>query len=366
MGFFDWLKNLLDGSQVKDAPQQPKKGYQRDSYYTDKAFEGTPFEKQVVTFEKRKALSYPSQNGLYVAEILLLEYCNYGTYPLPKTGYPGFWWFEYGIRDIEAALSSLEERGFIRYGTALESISGLTVSELKDILRKFGLVVSGKKDDLIDRICSNISEESLSPFIQERKYVLTDLGKQELSDNEYVPYMHKHPQKTIEDDTFGPIFNVWEINRRIGGGNPRHWKTIVHGIEQERNLHDMQRAAEKEALLQDAEVRNPKWAAKMRELDAHIAAQNDQLAQINQAEKMYKDDIVSLILFWEDLWKNGGLKFRGSKWHFRLPDLYIKQKRYDDALKILKRLQKTEYKEKALAYTERVQTLKEKATKSKK
>ena len=96
------------------------------------------------------------------------------------------------------------------------------------------------------------------------------------------------------------------------------------------------------------------------DLQARIQAQNDQLAQINAAEELYKEDLPALIAFWEELWGNGGLLFRGSKWHFRLPDLYIKQKRYDDALKILCKLSKTEYKEKAQSYIVRVNELKEK------
>lgn len=44
-----------------------------------------------------------------------------------------------------------------------------------------------------------------------------------------------------------------------------------------------------------------------------------------------------------------------------MPDLYIKQKRYDDALKILRKIKKPEYAEKKRSYIERVTSLKEKA-----
>ena len=50
--------------------------------------------RKVITFEERKKTSYPSRHGLYVAEILLLEFCGLGKYPKPNGRYPGLWWFE--------------------------------------------------------------------------------------------------------------------------------------------------------------------------------------------------------------------------------------------------------------------------------
>ena len=110
--------------------------YQEDSYYTLYSYPGTPMAQKVITFEERKKISYPSVNGLYVAEILLLEYCSYGKYPKPKSGYPGMWWFGYGIRDVGHALESLEKRGYLRWSSKKNSLKGLKVDELKQIQKK--------------------------------------------------------------------------------------------------------------------------------------------------------------------------------------------------------------------------------------
>ena len=129
MGFFDFLKKNKEIQPVKEdttlkrsIPESERKFYQPDDYYTDKAFENTPFEKKVITFEERKRISVPSTRGLYVAEILLLEYCSYGQYPKPSNGYPGFWWFEYGIRNVLEILESLEARGYIKYCSPKDAI----------------------------------------------------------------------------------------------------------------------------------------------------------------------------------------------------------------------------------------------------
>lgn len=73
-------------------------------------------------------------------------------------------------------------------------------------------------------------------------------------------------------------------------------------------------------------------------LDRIIAEQDKQLASILKAEQTYKGDNAALIKFWEKLWENGGLKFNGVKWTYRLVDLYVKEKRYDDAFKMLNQL----------------------------
>lgn len=230
MGIFDLFgfgKASTKTSEIaKTVSEKEKKYYQDDSYYTTKAFEGTQFEREVITFEQRKTMSFPSARGLYVAEILLLEYVSYGKYPGPKNGYPGFWWFTYGIRDVGEKLSELEHKGFIEYAPASDTLVGLTVAELKNILDKYGIKATGKKAELIDAIRSDISEEQLNETITDKKYRLTVVGEMELKDNEYVPYMHKEKTKTTEDDRFGPTYNVWSINKLLKG-NTSNWKSVV-------------------------------------------------------------------------------------------------------------------------------------------
>jgi len=71
-----------------------------------------------------------------------------------------------------------------------------------------------------------------------------------------------------------------------------------------------------------------------------LKEQNEQIALINEKESLYEKDknIGALIEFWERLWENGGLKFEGTYWYFRLVDLYIKTKQYDDALDFCKKI----------------------------
>ena len=97
------------------------------------------------------------------------------------------------------------------------------------------------------------------------------------------------------------------------------------------------------------------------ELFRKLKNQDQQLEAIQAARKEYDDgkDINSYIAFWEMLWENGGLLFRGSRWHFELADLYIAAKRYNDALCFVKKLkrERKEYADKADSYIARIEGL---------
>ncbi len=212
-----------------------KSYYQPDEYYTFVSFPDTPFESKVITLEERKATTYPSKNGLYVGEILLLDYCSLGTYPKPKNGYPGFWWFEYGIRDVGHALESLASRGFITWAPKDLMLEKLKVPQLKNILISSGLPTTGKKADLLERIRQNVPEENWPDMSSMKKYILTDKGISELEDNAYIPYMHQHRHATTEKGPIGETFNVWDMNRLIAkDGRQSEWKSIIGAIEEKR------------------------------------------------------------------------------------------------------------------------------------
>jgi hypothetical protein len=219
-------------ADARTIAQDERQYYQPDEYYTMFSYPNTSMERRVITFEERKKISKPSAHGLYVAEILLLEYCSYGNYPKPSSGYPGFWWFEYGIRDVGHVLESLEKRGFICWRPFEKELSTLKVDVLKQLLQAEGLPTAGKKADLINRIISEIPKDHIQGSISLRKYELTELGKAELQQNGYVPYMHKHPHKTTEDARFGVPFNVWSVNRLLSNGDASDWRKIVGQIEE--------------------------------------------------------------------------------------------------------------------------------------
>lgn len=100
----------------------------------------------------------------------------------------------------------------------------------------------------------------------------------------------------------------------------------------------------------------------IKRLQSDLKSQDKQLEKIKRAESYFEEtgDIDYLIKFWENIWKNGGLLFNGSKWTFRLPDLYIKIGEYDKALSILKKIKNPYYTDKRDSYIERVKKMQSK------
>lgn len=315
-----------------------------------KVFEGTQFEREIITFEQRKKTAIPSARGLYPAEILLLEYCSKGLYPVEETKYPGFWWYSYGIKDVDKALASLANRNFIKLGEAKDSLQSCKVEEFKQLLSRKNISSSGKKADLIKRISDNFSNEELLASGIKVKYILTEDGRVELDENAYVPYMHKHHAKTSEDDTFGMTFNVWSINKILGTGDKSRWKAVVD--EEEAKLYNGWKE-KNDSHMEFMKKYDPKG-------NDVLKAQDEQIEACNRAREKYAEDknLDEYIDFMENIMNNGGLKFEGSTWHFVLPDLYIKAKRYEDALNYCKRLKqdKPSYGSKADSYIAKIET----------
>ena len=158
-----------------------------------------------------------SAHGLSVSQILLLEYCKKGKYPNPEGGYQRFWWFEYGVKSVGDALKQLLDKGFIRFALPSELLPTLKVNELKKILADMGLSVSGKKAALVERILQNADNEYLQQFLHSEKYTLTELGEQEVSENEYIPYLHSHKYTEI---------SVWDVNQNA---DLKHWRDYIWG-----------------------------------------------------------------------------------------------------------------------------------------
>ena len=156
---------------------------------------------EVIPAEKRIKSAIASKHGLYPHEVLVLDYA--GSYYTEGNSFQGFWWYRYGVRNVDNCLRSLLDRGFLQVGDLQSAIEKETAAVLKDELKNHGLKVSGKKDELVQRLLIEIPHEELNSRFTKRTYQLTELGKQALEEESYVPYIHRH---ILED------MDIWSLN----------------------------------------------------------------------------------------------------------------------------------------------------------
>lgn len=201
MGLFDFLKKKQAITTEKIVPQQSIESSPKSTIQTDA--EGIP------TLASRIENAFPSSNGLYPHEILMLDYAS--SYKTSGNSFQNFWKWNYSVLDPQSVLDSLFERGFICRGDATSALKRFVVADLKVLLAQKSAKTTGKKDELISRILETYSREELEVTIPDRNYVLTELGQQELKENEYVPYLHRHH-----------YMSVWEMNIMLHTNNPSH------------------------------------------------------------------------------------------------------------------------------------------------
>ena len=113
----------------------------------------------------------------------------------------------YDARVSKLKKQALEDN-YIEYGNPLIAAESATVKEIKDVLKEHDLKVSGKKEDLIERLGQNLSEEDLRKAFPKKVLSISDKGNEFIEKNRYVFYYDKTtPLRThMEVDEYGSIF----------------------------------------------------------------------------------------------------------------------------------------------------------------
>lgn len=80
-------------------------------------------------------------------------------------------------RNVGPARERLLSDGYLQLGGMDKNISIKTIPELKIVLSKYELKVSGKKSELVQRLMDNLSEDELSEIFPVGVYAITEKGR---------------------------------------------------------------------------------------------------------------------------------------------------------------------------------------------
>lgn len=203
MGLFDFFKSKQSSKDVKESLANTAPNSRKAQVQVVNQTEEVP------SLESRLQNCTPSKMGLYPHEIIMLDYAH--TYKTNGNTFQAFWKFKYSVLKPQSVLDSLLRKGFIKVGSVRGCLEKLKVSEIKDLLINANQKTTGKKSELIERVFDCYSSDSLEKMFKERYYELTDIGKVELSENEYVSYLHRHD-----------YMSVWDMNYYLHNDNPSH------------------------------------------------------------------------------------------------------------------------------------------------
>lgn len=169
-----------------------------------------------IPIENRTAGLEPSCDGLYPHEVLVLSYAH--RYFIDGNEFPGFWWYKYGIEDVQKLLDTLLQKGYIKAGTTEDAVKAEKLTTIKETLKEYNLKTTGKKDALVQLLVSNVQEDVLSQIFVKRPYILTSMGQEVLKRYEWIPYIHAHKIGDLD---------IWNLTQLIQDSDCKNYRDCI-------------------------------------------------------------------------------------------------------------------------------------------
>jgi tetratricopeptide (TPR) repeat protein len=136
---------------------------------------------------QKKGMNYNVNNRIDYAYVIFLERAD-GS---PEGSiFPKFFEYEYNA-DTDVLLKKALVNNHLTKSEPLIKVKNAKVTEIKKILKKHNLKVSGRKNELIERIITNLTDEEINADFPTSYYVLTDEGRNIVRKNEHIIYYHK-------------------------------------------------------------------------------------------------------------------------------------------------------------------------------
>lgn len=201
MNIIDILKRIF---QPQAKRNKTDKGLAKDSFELAKSTIEIKVNTEIHPIYKKEL-----PNGLLPGEVVLLDWLKGHEEP---EDFPKYFSYQYGI-DAWSSYKRLLLEGYIAHATPEESLTTLTVVDLKEILRSKNLKVTGKKAELIERIKENFTSEEIAAFIKKHVLTLTDKGKQVLEEYYYIPAAH---WKSSKDGVYNVASAIQYVNQHKG------------------------------------------------------------------------------------------------------------------------------------------------------
>ena len=191
-----------------------------------------------------------SYQGDFSKCIFLYKYGYEYAMPILKNEeYPNYIYRSLGIKDAVTFHKKMITEGYLIKATIEQQLYSMKVDELKIILTENNIVTKGKKVDLINRIIEQLPCETISKYITNELYVVSEKGKKFVDQNKAFVLIHKYEwgitwndivkfrkDKISDNDIIWKIFNDRLIKEPNYCRNTYHSMSIF--LKEENKLTD--------------------------------------------------------------------------------------------------------------------------------
>lgn len=141
--------------------------------------EDTLYYDDTVSEEIQQTIENIQDDKLTSNEVIFLKFMNNKS---TKISFSSRWEFMYDLKPI-VEIAKLKKQGYLTYSSWYDNVQNATIKELKEILKKEDLKVSGNKQELVERVLGNIDADLLEETFNKGKYILTSKGKEIIEKN---------------------------------------------------------------------------------------------------------------------------------------------------------------------------------------
>ncbi len=179
-----------------------KQGYSEDNPYIKKRGNKDPPFKLISDEE----VNAETEGGKYNMNIKPVDVIFLERADGHKVGdeFPNYFEYQYDANPSSLLEKALTNNFLIKSDSIVNNMEKTKTSKFKEVLKKHNLKVSGKKQELIERLITNVSEEDLKTAFPDSYYILNDKGKSIVQENEHIIYYHKsqHLKNEISLDKY--------------------------------------------------------------------------------------------------------------------------------------------------------------------
>lgn len=177
------------------------------------------------------AINYRSASASEMREYARSDVISCFKKPRNSEGLSDFHMGQIGITNWYSFFKEIYQEGYIRKATPEETLVSYALKELKIIAESIGVKKSGKKAEIVDRLCNSLSVEELKEIAQEKNlFIISKKGQEYLSYQGDLAQLRTHAIYDVSLAEFND-------KRYIGNRKRNFYDTMFQVLSEQKNFY---------------------------------------------------------------------------------------------------------------------------------